>query len=146
MAAYVIEILLVEDNPGDIRLAQEMLRDQRLQNSLHVVQDGDEALDFMRKRGRFGGVPTPDMVLLDMNLPKVDGVEVMLEMRRDVALRDIPVVVLVASTLDCEVLRDQNVPFGCYAVKPLTFDAVLAAVRNFPDLGVSIVRVRPPNS
>jgi CheY-like chemotaxis protein len=146
MAWHAIEILLVEDNPGDIRLAQEMLKDQRLQNSLHVVQDGDEALDFMRKQGRFGNAPTPDMVLLDMNLPKVDGAEVMRAMRQDAMLRDIPVVVLVASNMDCELLRAQDIDIGCYAVKPITLEAVLAAVRSFPELGVSIVRIAPQSS
>lgn len=140
MPLPAITILLVEDNPGDSRYFQEMLKDCRLQNDLHVVTDGDEALAFLRKEGRHRAAPTPDLILLDVNLPKVDGPEVMRQMQLDSRLKDIPVVFLVASMMDGAFL-DGGLMNRCCTIKPLTSERLLEAIRQFPQLGLSIVRL-----
>ena len=141
MPGRTIELLLVEDNPGDIRLAQETLKDYKLQNALHVANDGEQALAFLRKAGHYTYAPTPDMVLLDLNLPKMDGFELMDEMQKDQLLQSIPVVILTSSKLDRQMLQRYRIPTDCYIMKPLTVDRYLEAVRCFPHLGVSIVRI-----
>ena len=112
MPSRLIEILLVEDNPGDVRLAQETLKDYRMQNTLHVVEDGEQALQFLRKEGSYTGAATPDLVLLDLSLPKLDGGELIAEMRKTPSMQHIPVVVLAASQYDRALLREYNVPGG----------------------------------
>lgn len=141
MPPHAIEILLVEDNPGDARFLQETLKDCRLQNVLHVVTDGDEALDFLRKTGRHKGAPTPDLVLLDVNLPKVDGPEVLRQMELDPALREIAVVVLVASATDALLMGLNGLGSRCLASKPLTPERLLDTIRQVPQLGLTIVRI-----
>ena len=140
MPAY-IDILLIEDNPGDVRLAQETLKDYKMQNSLHVVHDGEEALKYLRQEAPFEDAIEPDMILLDINLPKLDGFEVMAEMQGDPRLRNIPIVVLTSSRMDQEILKRYKIPSDCYIVKPLTLERYLEAVRCFPHLGLSIVRL-----
>src|SRR5688572_30611240 len=100
MPSRLIEILLVEDSPGDVRLAKETLKEYKMQNTLHVVEDGEQALQFLRKEGRYAGAVTPDLVLLDLKLPKIDGVEVLGEMQKMPLFNHIPVVVLAASQHD----------------------------------------------
>jgi two-component system, chemotaxis family, response regulator Rcp1 len=136
-----IEILLVEDNPADVRLAQETLKDYKLQNQLHVVQDGESALAFLRRQGRYSEAPTPDLVLLDLALPKMDGSEVLAEIRRDPNLRDLPVVVMASSAMDQHMLADLGVIPDCFILKPLTVDRYLDAIRCFPQLGLRIVKI-----
>lgn len=136
-----IDILLVEDNPGDVRLAQETLKDYKLQNALHVVHDGEQALSFLRRETPFENARTPDLILLDIHLPRVDGLEVMQEMQKDPYLKQIPVVILTASRLDEELLRPSHVPTSCFIQKPLTLERYLDAVRCFPHLGLSIVKI-----
>lgn len=137
----LIDILLIEDNPADVRLAQETLKDYKLQNSLHIVQDGESALAYLKREGKYVDAPKPDLVLLDIVLPKIDGLEVLKELRRDPALHDLPVVVLTASFMDEKMLRSLNIPADCYILKPLTVERYLDAVRCFPQLGLSIVRI-----
>lgn len=132
---------MVEDNPGDVRLAQEALRDARIVNPMHVVRDGEEALAFLRRQGKYSGIEPPGVVFLDINLPKVDGIEVLMEMRSDPTLKDIPVVVLTASVVDQQVLRQNRVQADCFVVKPLTADGYMEAVRCFPSLALGILRV-----
>lgn len=139
MSMRMIEILLVEDNPGDVRLAQETLKEHRMQNTLHVVSDGEEALTFLRREGRHENAPKPDLVLLDINLPKVDGIEVLTEVKKDSALTEIPIVVLTTSRLHQEMIARFNLPVECYITKPLTIDRYLDAIKCFPHLGMSIV-------
>jgi chemotaxis family two-component system response regulator Rcp1 len=139
MPGQPIEILLVEDNPGDIRLAQETLKEYKMQNKLHIVGDGLDALSFLRKQGPYRDVAAPDLVLMDLNLPRMDGAEVMAEMRKDPALKDLPVVVLAASAHDRALLKDIDIPTDCFVVKPLTLERFLEAVRCFEHLGLSIV-------
>lgn len=141
MAAQLIEILLVEDNPADARLAQETLKDYRMQNVLHVVKDGESALAFLRREGPYTNAPIPDMVMLDMELPRMDGIEVLAQIRADARLHEMPVVILTASEMDQKILRSLKVEADCCILKPLTLERYLDAVRCFPNIGVSLVKI-----
>jgi CheY-like chemotaxis protein len=141
MPGKLIDILLVEDNPADIRLAQETLKDYKLQNSLHVVHDGEAALAYLRREGKFADAVLPDLVLLDLALPKIDGIEVLEQIRKDENLRDLPVVILTASQMDQRMMESFNVAADCYILKPLTLERYLDAIRCFPHLGLSIVKL-----
>jgi CheY-like chemotaxis protein len=141
MAAKLIDILLVENNPADIRLAQETLKDYKLQNSLHILRDGDAALDYLCRRGEFRNAPVPDLVMLDFSLPKVDGIDVLKHIRQDESLKDLPVVLLTASPIDERVLTEYNVAVDCAVLKPLSLERYLEAIRCFPQLGLSIVKI-----
>src|SRR5688572_13548275 len=135
MSESVIEILLVEDNPGDIRLAQETLKDYRLQNRIHIVRDGEEALQYLRRQPPFETAQKPDMVMLDLSLPKLDGFEVLEALQQDPDLRAIPIVILTSTKTDREALKKHNIPTDCWIMKPLTLERYLEAVRCFPHLG-----------
>ncbi len=137
----VIDILLVDDNPADVRMAQEFLKDHRILNSMNIVEDGEEALAFLRRRGQYASVRRPDLVLLDLNLPKMDGIEVLEEIYADPELADTSVVILAASPHQNDIAKRFNLPTECYLKKPLTLDSFLQAVRCFPHLHVSIVAV-----
>jgi CheY-like chemotaxis protein len=129
-----IEILLVEDSPGDIRLTREALRDTKVANRLHVVTDGEEALAFLRHEPPHAGVPTPDLVLLDLNLPKKDGREVLAEVKSDPALRKIPVVVLTTSQAEQDIIESYELHANCYVTKPVDleqFVQIVMAIENF---------------
>jgi two-component system, chemotaxis family, response regulator Rcp1 len=141
MPGKLINILLVEDNPADIRLAQETLKDYKLQNSLHVVQDGEAALAYLRRQGKFADAVLPDMVLLDLALPKIDGIEVLEQIRKDENLRDVPVVILTSSQMDQRMIESFNITPDCFIQKPLTLERYLDAIRCFPQLGLSIVKL-----
>jgi len=136
-----IAILLVEDNPADIRLAQETLKDYKLQNSLIVLRDGASALSYLKQEGKYANAPVPDMLLLDLALPKVDGLEVLREIRNDAKLKDLPVVILTASTIDPRMMEHYNVSADCVILKPLTVERYLEAVRCFSHIGLSIVKI-----
>jgi two-component system, chemotaxis family, response regulator Rcp1 len=136
-----IDILLIEDNPADVRLAQETLKDYKLQNTLHVVQDGESALAFLRQEGRYADSPVPGLVLLDLALPKIDGVEVLAEIRADERFRELPVVVMASSQMDYTMLEELNVTPDCFILKPLTVERYLDAIRCFPQLAISIVKI-----
>lgn len=134
-------ILLVEDNPADVRLAQEALRRGGIVNGLHVVRDGEEALAFLGRRGPHADAPRPDLVLLDLNLPRVDGLEVLRRARADAALAGVAFVVL--STADEEADRYAEAGACCVVPKPIAVDALLRAVRRCDHLGVALVRRGP---
>jgi CheY-like chemotaxis protein len=134
-----IEILLVEDNPGDVRLIREALRDGKVWNNPHVVTDGEAALDFVYRRGQFSDAPRPDLVLLDLNLPKKDGREVLKEIKSDPDLRRIPVVVLTTSKEEEDVLRAYNLAANCYVSKPVEFDEFMKVIRMIEDFWLTIV-------
>lgn len=138
-----IEILLVEDNPGDVRLTVEALKDGRVRNSLSVVGDGVEAIDFLRKQGRFTDVPRPDLILLDLNLPRKDGREVLEEIKGDHSLRCIPVVVLTTSQAEEDILRVYNHNANCYISKPVDFDQFMKIIRSIEDFWLTIVKLPP---
>jgi chemotaxis family two-component system response regulator Rcp1 len=136
-----IEILLVEDNPGDVRLTVEALREGRVPNNLHVASDGVEALEFLRRAGQFANAPRPDMVLLDLNLPRKDGREVLAEIKADPELRRIPIVVLTTSQAERDVLQSYNLHANCYITKPVDIDAFFATVRSIDSFWLAVVRL-----
>jgi two-component system, chemotaxis family, response regulator Rcp1 len=137
--ARAVEILLVEDNPGDVRLIQEALRDGKVWNNPHVVTDGEAALDFVYRRGEFADKPRPDMILLDLNLPKKDGREVLAVIKSDLDLKRIPVVVLTTSKEEEDVLRAYNLAANCYVTKPVEFDQFMKVIRMIEDFWLTIV-------
>jgi two-component system, chemotaxis family, response regulator Rcp1 len=138
-----IEILLVEDNPGDVRLAVEALREGKVANQLHVVNDGVEAMAFLRREGRYAGVPRPDLILLDLNLPCKDGREVLAEIKHDTHLKSIPVVILTSSTAEQDVLQAYNLYANCYITKPVNLDEFLRIVRSIEEFWLTVVRLPP---
>lgn len=135
-----IRILLVEDSPGDVVLTAEALRDARVANELHVARDGEEAMRFLRGEGEHAGAPRPDLVLLDLNLPRMDGKEVLAAMRADPALAGIPVVVLTTSTRDADILDAYDLRANAYVSKPVDFTRFLDVVRTLEGFWVEVVR------
>ena len=140
----VIEILLVEDNPGDVDLAREALETGKVRNTLHVVGDGEAAMAFLRREGPYTGLPRPDLVLLDLNLPKKDGREVLAEIKADEALRRIPVVVLTTSKAEEDILKTYNLHANCYITKPIDLHQFIKVVHAIEDFWFTIVKL-PPN-
>ena len=134
-----INILLVEDNPGDVRLTIEALREGKVHNNLHVVGDGVEALAFLHREGEHRDAPLPDLVLLDLNLPKKDGREVLAEIKADPDLRRIPVVVLTTSNAEQDVLRSYDLHANCYITKPVDLDQFIKVVRTIEDFWLAVV-------
>jgi chemotaxis family two-component system response regulator Rcp1 len=141
-----IEILLVEDNPGDVRLTVEALKDAKVHNNLHVAEDGVEAMAFLRREGKYAGVPRPDLVLLDLNLPKKDGREVLAEIKEDPDLRRIPVVILTVSRAEEDILRSYDLHANCYITKPVNLDQFLKVVKSIEDFWFTIVKLPPDGS
>ena len=138
-----VEILLVEDNPGDYRLTQEALREGKVYNNLHWAKDGVEALEFLRQQGKYERVPRPDIILLDLNLPKKDGREVLAEIKGDADLRRIPVVVLTTSNAESDILQSYDLHANCYITKPVDVDAFFGVVRSIDSFWLTIVRLPP---
>lgn len=136
-----IEVLLVEDDPGDVLMTREAFADYKVANNLHVVSDGEQALAFLRKTGPFTEAPTPDLVLLDLNLPRVDGRQVLAEVKADEALRRIPVVVLTTSEAEEDVLRSYDLHANAYVTKPVDFERFVEVVRQIDQFFVSVVRL-----
>jgi len=134
-----VEILLVEDNPGDVRLTVEALRDGKVRNHLNVAPDGVEALAFLRREGKYGDAPHPDLILLDLNLPKKDGREVLAEIKADDRFKHIPVVVLTTSQADQDIARSYNLHANCYVTKPVDFEQFITVVRSIEDFWFTIV-------
>jgi CheY-like chemotaxis protein len=143
MPVEAIEILLVEDNPGDVRLTREALKDSKLHNNLHVVEDGVEALAFLRREGQFSAVPTPDIILLDLNLPRKSGREVLEEIKNDDALKRIPVVVLTTSDDERDILASYSLHANCYITKPVDLSRFITIVKNIKDFWFTIVKLPP---
>jgi chemotaxis family two-component system response regulator Rcp1 len=144
LSGRAIEILLVEDSPGDVRLAKEALRDAKVRNSLHVVSDGVEAMAFLKGEGEYAGVPRPDVILLDLNLPRMDGREVLAKIKADPDLMRIPVIILTVSRAEEDVLKSYNLHANCYITKPLDLGAFLNVVKSVENFWLSIVTL-PPN-
>jgi two-component system, chemotaxis family, response regulator Rcp1 len=136
-----IEILLVEDNPGDVRLAREALRDAKVRNTLHVAEDGVEAMQFLRREGRFAGTPRPDVILLDLNLPRKDGREVLAEIKADDELKQIPVVVLTTSSAEQDILQSYELHANCYITKPVDLDRFIEVVQSIQDFWLTVVKL-----
>ena len=136
-----IEVLLVEDNPGDVRLTEEALTEAKVCNNLTVAKDGVEALARLRREGAYAGVPLPDLILLDLNLPKKDGREVLKEIKADPALKRIPVVVLTSSKAEEDVDRAYDLNANCYVTKPVDLDQFLFAVKSIEGFWLSVVKL-----
>jgi chemotaxis family two-component system response regulator Rcp1 len=136
-----IEILLVEDNPGDVRLTIEALKDAKVANNLNVVGDGVEALAFLRREAKYEDAPRPDLILLDLNLPRKDGRDVLSEIKADASLRRIPVVVLTTSQAEEDVLRAYNLNANCYISKPVDLEQFMKVVKAIEDFWLTIVKL-----
>lgn len=140
-AGRPVDILLVEDNPGDVRLTREALNENKVNNNLYVAADGVEALAFLRREGVYTDAPRPHLILLDLNLPRRDGREVLADIKADPKLMTIPVVVLTTSEDEADVLRSYNLHANCFITKPLDLDRFLTVVRSVEDFWFSIVRL-----
>jgi len=138
-AGRPIEILLVEDNPGDVRLTRESLRESKVRNNLHIATDGVAAIAFLRREGANAGAPRPDLILLDLNLPKKDGREVLAEIKGDPELKTIPVVVLTTSSAEQDVLRSYELQASSYITKPVDLEQFMLVVRSIEDFWLTIV-------
>ncbi len=136
-----VEILLVEDNPGDVRLTQEAFKDGKMLNKLHVVEDGMEALAFLKREGKYTDVPRPELILLDLNLPRKDGRDVLAEIKADRDLKRIPVVILTTSRSEEDILRSYDLNANCYITKPLEFDKFIEIVKSIEDFWLTIVKL-----
>ena len=138
-----IEILMVEDNPGDVRLTVEALREGKVRNNFHTVADGVEAMAFLRRQGSYAEAPRPDLILLDLNLPKMNGREVLAEIKEDPELRRIPVVILTVSKAEQDILKSYNLHANCYITKPVDLDQFLTVVKSIEDFWLTIVMLPP---
>lgn len=141
--ARPVEILLVEDNPPDQDLTREAFKQGRLNNNLHVVDDGEQALAFLRREGEYGNAPRPGLILLDLNLPRMDGREVLKEIKGDAALSSIPVVVLTTSNDEADVLKSYQLHANCYLTKPVEFDNFTNVVRSLEHFWLTVVQLPP---
>jgi chemotaxis family two-component system response regulator Rcp1 len=139
-----IQILLVEDNPGDVRLTAETLRQGKVANELHVAKDGEDALAFLRREGRHADAPRPDLVILDLNLPRKDGIEVLTDIKADESLRVIPTVILTTSASERDVLKSYELQANAYVTKPIEVHAFIEAVTSIEDFWLNIVRLPLP--
>src|SRR5690242_16897603 len=142
-AATPIEELLVEDDPGDVLMTQEAFEEHKVRNKLAVVNDGTEAIAYLRREGQYADVARPDLVLLDLNLPRRDGREVLAEIKSDPDLRQIPVVVLTTSQADEDIVRSYQLHANAYVTKPVDFDRFIAVVRQIDEFFVSVVKLPP---
>lgn len=136
-----IEILMVEDNPGDVRLTREVLRECKLRNNLSVVDDGEAAMEYLRREAGYDDVTRPDLILLDLNLPRKDGREVLAEVKSDPELRRIPVVVLTSSEAEEDIVRSYDLHANCYISKPVGLEEFETVVRTIEDFWFQIVRL-----
>ncbi len=136
-----IRILLVEDNEGDIVLTTQALKKANVTNIINVVKDGDVALKYLRKKGKFENAETPDLILLDINLPKIDGMEVLAEIKRDEKLLSIPVVMLTTSDSENDIVKSYNNHANCYITKPVDFKKFMEVVQMIKDFWISIVKL-----
>jgi two-component system response regulator len=134
-----IEILLVEDNPGDVRLTQEAARETKIHNNMHVVTNGLDAMAFLRHEGRFGSVPRPDLILLDLNMPVMDGREVLRQVKNDEKIRRIPVVIITSSQAEEDILRAYDLQASCYVTKPVDLDQFIKVVKHVENFWLTVV-------
>jgi two-component system, chemotaxis family, response regulator Rcp1 len=141
----IVQILLVEDNPGDIRLTQEALKDSHVKNYLNIVKDGVEAIEFLRKIGKYEEKPTPDLILLDLNLPRKDGREVLAEIKTDENLKMIPVVILTTSEAEKDIINTYKLHANCFITKPADLDDFIYAIRQIENFWFNVVKL-PPES
>jgi CheY-like chemotaxis protein len=135
------EVLLVEDSPGDIRLTREALKDAKVHINLHIASDGMEAMEFLKREGKYADVPRPDLILLDLNLPRKDGREVLEEIKESPALQSIPVVILTTSASEEDVLKSYRLHANCYISKPVDLEGFLKVVKSIDSFWLSIVKL-----
>jgi two-component system, chemotaxis family, response regulator Rcp1 len=136
-----IEVLLVEDSPGDVRLTKEAIKDAKVHVKLHVVADGAQAMAFLARDGEYAGVPRPDLILLDLNLPKKDGREVLEEIKKSPTLKSIPVVVLTTSSSEVDVMQSYMLHANCYITKPVGLEGFLKVVQSIDNFWLSVVKL-----
>jgi chemotaxis family two-component system response regulator Rcp1 len=139
MDRRALDVLLIEDNPGDVRLIREGLKDSRIISRINVVEDGEEAMEYLRCSGRYAGVSHPDIILLDLNLPKKDGREILAEIKQDPELRRIPVVVLTSSKAEQDIIRAYELHANCYLTKPLDLSEFTVMIQSFEQFWLSRV-------
>ena len=139
--AAAIEVLLVEDSPGDVRLTREAFRDAKVHVNLHVASDGAEAMSFLKHEGPHANVPRPDLILLDLNLPKKDGRQVVAEIKESPTLKSIPVVILTTSASDADLLRSYLLHANCYITKPVDLNGFLDVVKSIDNFWLSVVKL-----
>jgi len=139
-----VRILLVEDNPGDVRLTKEALKEAKVRNEISVVGDGEEALQFLHKQGKYEGVKHPDVIMLDLNLPRKGGLEVLREIKQDEGLKRIPVVVITSSKAEQDIVKSYNLHANCFVTKPVDLTQFLEVIRSIEDFWLSIVWLPPP--
>lgn len=137
----IIDILLVEDNPGDVELVREALADGKMRNEMHVASDGVEALKFLKRQDEYAGAQCPDLILLDLNLPKKSGREVLQEIKSDPDLKFIPVVVLTSSKAEEDVIKSYNLHANCYVTKPVDFEQFMKVVKSIEDFWLTVVKL-----
>ena len=138
-ARWSADILVVDDNPGDVRLTVEALRDGEMQNSLHTATDGAEAIAFLRRRGKYGDAPRPDLILLDLDMPRMGGLQVLAEIKKDAALKDIPVVILTGSQEIEDIVKTYNLHANCYVTKPIDLEQFIRMVKSITNFWLTIV-------
>jgi CheY-like chemotaxis protein len=136
-----VEILLVDDNPGDVRLTVEALKENKMPNKLNVVNDGAEALTFLYKKGKFTDAPRPDLILLDLNLPKKNGLEILEEIKKDTALKRIPVVIFTASSAERDIIKSYNYHANCYITKPVHLEQFIEVVKSIENFWLTVVKL-----
>lgn len=140
-----IDILIVEDNPGDARLIREVLNDNKVYSSLYLVNDGVEAMSFLHNEGKFASVPRPDLIILDLNLPRKDGREVLAEIKSEEDLRHIPVVIMTISQAEEDILKTYKLHANCYITKPIDLTEFIKVIKSIEDFWFSIVKLPPKN-
>ena len=138
-----IDILIIEDNEGDARLIKEVLSDGKIANLLHNVKDGVQAMEFLRKKGAYANVVKPDLIILDLNLPKKDGREVLSEIKNDPELKKIPVVIMTTSQAEEDILKSYNLHANCYITKPIDLNQFIKVVKSIEEFWFSIVKLPP---
>jgi len=141
MDTEALEVLLVEDSPGDVRLTREAFKDAKVHIHLHVASDGTEAMAFLKREGEHADAPRPDLILLDLNLPKKDGREVLAEIKESPTLKSIPVVILTTSASEADILRSYELHANCYITKPVGLDGFLEVVRSIDNFWLSVVKL-----
>jgi chemotaxis family two-component system response regulator Rcp1 len=139
----LLQVLLVEDNPGDVRLTEEAFKDAKVQLEMHVAVDGVEAMEFLRREGKFADCPRPDLILLDLNLPRKDGRDVLAEIKGDPSLMTIPVVILTTSASDVDIESSYMLHANCYISKPVDMEGFLTVVKSIDDFWLSVVKLPP---
>ena len=137
----LVEILLVEDNPGDARLTKDALTDGKVRNNLHIVYDGVEATDFLFKKNQYQNAPKPDLIILDLNLPKKNGQEVLAEIKADENLKSIPVIILTISKAEEDIIRSYNLHANCFLIKPIDLNKFFEVVKSIEDFWLTLVKL-----